>query len=544
MKSKMNLLFLGVLVFVCLLPVFGAGGSQTNQGQRGAMVPLSVAVFDRGNMPASFGTPINNRWTNYIKDNFARPAGIDLSYVAVPRAQEVERLNVMMASRSAPDIVFTYNNSVFFNYAAQGGLADLTDLISTNAPELQKLWGEEVLQYGRLRGRQYAIYAKRTWTPHSVSYIRKDWLDKVGIRPGTVTINGNTYLAMTPNELFTALQQCVAQNVSGKGANNTFAWGVFGSGPGSIAVQNPFIGILSAFLSSRTLTEELKATMPSSPTHPSLFWPGIKEAVRFMNRMYNAGLMDPDFALQRDHQQFMTRVANGQIGFFTATDGHGLSETGDSNYIHLLYQNDPSAEFVGLQLLNNETREASYRPAYPPTGMCIMVPSFSRAAPQALQYLNWLAQDDMNKAGNIIYGVEGEHWRWGDGIRQDIDREYNANSRMGVGDLNLMYNGNPNPAIDLAQRLFVTPPRLRPLQQAYFDLGSTNTFTDFVFTQEIVSETKYSSNLQAKANEVYTQSIMARPQDFDAVWDRLTREYLQIGGQEVIDERTAAFRNR
>jgi putative aldouronate transport system substrate-binding protein len=348
---------------------------------------------------------------------------------------------------------------------------------------------------------------------------------------------------MTPDELFTALQQCVAQNVSGKGANNTFAWGVFSSGPGATASQSPFIGIFTAFFDKNTLTEEMRATMPSTPSQPSLFWPGTKEATRFMNKMYNAGLMDPDFALQRDHQQFMARVANGQVGFFTATDGHGTSESDpNSNYIYLLYQNDPTAEFVGLQLLNNQTREPSYRYSYPPTGMVIMVPSFSRAAPQALQYLNWLCQEE--KAGDVIHGVEGEHWRWANGIREPINIEHNNNTRISLGDLTIMYNGSPDPAMDLAQRLAALSNRHKPLLQAYYDLGNTNTYTDYVFSQEIVSETKYNSNLQAKSNEIYTQAIMARPQDFDSVWDRLTREFLVIGGQEVIDERTAAYRNR
>jgi len=546
MKTKLNVLIFCALFFICLFPVSGAGGTQGgSQGQKTSAVPLSVEIFDRGNMPASYGTPIDNRWTNYVKDNFAKPANIDLSYVTVPRAQEVERINVMMASKSAPDIIFCYSNPLFYSYAAQGGLTDLTGLIAANAPQLQQLWGEDVLQYGRLKGKQFGIYAKRTWTPHSASYIRKDWLDKIGFKAGTFTANGNTYLAMTPDELFTALQQCVAQNVSGKGANNTFAWGVFSAGPGATASQSPFIGILTAFLSKATLTEEVRAINPTASSHPSLFWPGVKDAARFMNKMYNAGLMDPDFALQRDSQQFMARVANGQVGFFTATDGNGTSESDPSgNYVYLLYQNDPTAEFAGLELLNNQTREPQYRFSYPPTGMVIMVPSFSKAAPQALQYMNWLAQDDKDKAGPIIYGVEGEHWQWADGIRQPIDRDYNSNSRISIGDLSIMYNGDPNPKMDLAQRLAALSPKMKPLLQAYYDLGNTNTYTDYVFSQEIVSETKYSSNLQAKSNEVYTQAIMAKPQDFDAVWDRLTKEYLTIGGQEVINERTAAYQNR
>lgn len=537
MRVKANLILLSVLLLICLFPVSGGGGSQGNQKQSGAMVPLSVEIFERGNMPASYGTPIDNRWTNYIKDKFAKPKNIDLSYVAVPRAQEVERLNVLMASKSAPDIIFNYNPAQFFNFATQGGLTDWGPYIPANAPELQKIWGEELLKYGRIQNKQYGIYAKRTELAHNVSYIRKDWLDKIGFKPQTVNVSGTNYMAMTPDELYTALQQCVAQNVSGKGANNTFAWGVFGAGPGGSTIQSPWCGVLYAFYDKNTLTEEIIATQPE------LLWPGHKDAVRFMNKMYNSGLIDPDFALQKDHLQFVARAANGQIGFFTGTDEFGSTETDpESNFIYLLYQNNPSAEFVGLQLLNNQTRQPSYRKRYPPTGMTIMNPSFSKATPQALQYLNWLAQE--NLASDVIHGVEGEHWRWANGIREPIDIEYNNNTRINPGDISIMYNGNPDPKQILAMGVAARSERIKPLYQAFFELGNENTYTPYTFNQEIASETKYSSNLQAKSAEIYTQCIMAKPQDFDSVWDRLIREYLTIGGQEIINEKTAAYRNR
>jgi putative aldouronate transport system substrate-binding protein len=534
MKNRMSIIFAVFLVLTCPFLIFGGGASQGGQGRQAsgaAPVSLSVEIFDRGNMPASYGSPIDNRWTNYVKDNFAKPANIDLSYVAVPRSQETDKINVMMASRSAPDIIFTYNGSLFANYASQGGLTDLTNLIPANAPELQKIWGEEVLRFGRLEGRQFAIYAKRTWLANSVSYIRKDWLDKIGYKLNTY----KGHYAITTDDLFTVLQQCIARNVSGKGASNTFGWGVFGTG--STAIQSPWTDVRQAFYEQDKITEEMIATLPQ------FVWPGAKEGFRFINRMYNAGLMDPDFALQKDHQLFMARVANGQVGFWTGTDGFGTSETDpQSNFVYMLYQNNPEAEFVGVNVLNNKTGKPAYRYRYSPTGMIIMIPSFSKAAPQALQYLNWLAQPD--KAGDVIFGVEGEHYRMLNGIRTPIDMEYNAKSRMNPGDLAIMYNGDPDPEMDLAVRLIGVSDPLKPLVQAYYDIGNENTWENYTFLKSIESETKYSSNLRAKSDEIYTQSIMARSQDFDAVYDRLVAEYLAIGGQEIIDERIKAYREQ
>jgi putative aldouronate transport system substrate-binding protein len=487
-------------------------------------------MYDRGNMPASYGTPIDNQWTRYVVDNFAKPRNIDLTYIAVPRTQDTDKINVMMASKSAPDIIFNYNMAQFYTFATQGGLHDLGPLLSNNAPDLQRIWGEEVLQYGRVQGHQYAIFAQRTWLPNSVSYIRKDWLDKIGFKLGTY----NGHYAISTDDLFDVFTKFKSQNVNGRGAANIFPWGVYGNL--SLAIQSPFADIRSAFYDKDTLTEEVLATQPA------FLWPGAKEGFRYMNKLYNAGLMDPDFALQKDDQTFTARVTTGQIGFWTNTDGRGLGSAPPDNYVFALYQNEPNAEVVSVQLINSKTGKPAYRYRYSPTGMTIMVPSFSKVPEQALQYLNWLAIPENDFV--LRYGFEGEHYKMVDGVPEPIDIDYNNKTRLSLGDLGIMYNGDPSVERDLATRIKNTAERQKLLVKEYYDIGIENSYVSYVHVQPIESENKYSSNLLAKGDEILVQSIMAKPENFDAVYDRLVAEYLAIGGQEIIDEKTKAYRNR
>lgn len=52
-----------------------------------------------------------------MQEKFGNPNNIKLEYVPVPRAQEVQKLNVLMASGGdAPDIVFTYDSNLVYNY--------------------------------------------------------------------------------------------------------------------------------------------------------------------------------------------------------------------------------------------------------------------------------------------------------------------------------------------------------------------------------------------------------------------------------------------
>jgi putative aldouronate transport system substrate-binding protein len=209
------------------------------------------------------------------------------------------------------------------------------------------------------------------------------------------------------------------------------------------------------------------------------------------------------------------------------------------NYISLLYQNDPQAEVVGVQLINSATGKSAYRERYSPTGQYMMVPSFSKVPEVALQYLNWLATPENDFV--IRYGFEGEHYRLIDGLPVAIDTEYNSKTRINPGDLAIVYNGDPNFERDLAGRTAEAPPRVGPLYKDYVNIGLENSWVYYSFLKPIESETKYASNLNAKRDEIMVQSIMARPENFDTVFDRLIAEYLAIGGQEIIDEKTRVY---
>jgi putative aldouronate transport system substrate-binding protein len=101
-----------------------------NGGASKEKVTLKVEVFDRGNSPAG-STITDNYMTDFIQKNFGDPSNINMEFVPVPRSEEVEKLNVLMASGSnVPDIVFTYDPNTFNRYAKQGGLTDLGPLLN------------------------------------------------------------------------------------------------------------------------------------------------------------------------------------------------------------------------------------------------------------------------------------------------------------------------------------------------------------------------------------------------------------------------------
>ena len=90
---------------------------------------ITVTIYDRGKVPASEGTIEENRWTRWINEN----GPVDVEFVAIPRTNSGDKLYVLFASGTAPDLVFEYSPAVRSTLYQQGQLMPLSEA-------LEKYW--------------------------------------------------------------------------------------------------------------------------------------------------------------------------------------------------------------------------------------------------------------------------------------------------------------------------------------------------------------------------------------------------------------------
>jgi putative aldouronate transport system substrate-binding protein len=57
----------------------------------------------------------------------------------------------------------------------------------------------------------------------------------------------------------------------------------------------------------------------------------------------------------------------------------------------------------------------------------------------------------------------------------------------------------------------------------------------------IVSEVELGPTVTDKGQELFVRSIMCPPNQFDAVFDAYLKEYMDIGGRKIMEEKTAAW---
>ena len=121
----------------------GGGEYQTTYGQKKFDdVTITVELFDRSNAPEG-NTLTDNKWVEYVNEHMNK-VGINVEFVAVPRSDEVPKMQTMVSSQTAPDITITYTYSYAEDYFNQGGTWDLSEFIDgeNQAKNMKKYIGD------------------------------------------------------------------------------------------------------------------------------------------------------------------------------------------------------------------------------------------------------------------------------------------------------------------------------------------------------------------------------------------------------------------
>ncbi|RTE10283.1 extracellular solute-binding protein [Paenibacillus whitsoniae] len=516
-----------LLVLTSMLSACSNGSKETTSASSSATaatssaskepVTLKIEVFDRGNAPAGAGPVDNNFWTQWIQKNFGDPNNIKLQFIPVPRNQEVDKLNVLMASGDAPDMVFTYDQPTINNYVKNGGLTDLGKLIDDNGPNLKKFLGQDVLNYGIFSGKQYTIPAKRPLQFTQSSYIRKDWLDKLGMPvPKTTDEFYKTMKAFKEKDPGQTGGKVIPYDFSAMNGTNITTAGL----------------LISSFV-KKISEEDFYAV-------PELLKPGYKEGVQFLNKMNQEGLINPDFALDKDGKTFEKDVANGLVGAFTALAAHP-NLMGNGGVLDTLKKNVPGAEFVAMDPFTNEEGKHP-KGIYDPIGAYIIVPKTSKHAAEVVKYLDWMSKPDV--LFTLQNGIEGQHYTLENGFPKAITTDEAKKTFYNNTDIAMISNGkdfgSKDKNIDAAAIQF---PNYKELAKQTIINALNDGYTNPRFDRPIDAEIKNAKTLSDKAQEAVVKSVLAKPEEFSKTFDAITAEYLKIGGQAMIDEKRAAYKD-
>jgi putative aldouronate transport system substrate-binding protein len=469
---------------------------------------IKVMLWDRGDAPTG-GTIEENEMSTWINEQIA-DLGIQVEFVAVPRSGSDDKLNVMMSGGQAPDIVFTYDQNIFLNYASLGGLADLTEAYETIGTNIQEYTGE-LQDMGVYDGTQYALVSKRgAENPRHTAYIRQDILDELGMEMPT-----------TKEELFDFLY-AVKDNYP-----DMIPWGM----SGRTDTEKMYLNFVGSYV---TLEDDKDAYVYSEAY--LVMHDGALDGIRKLNELYNDGIISQDFATDTDESVYKTNVAAGKVAFFLDdnTTRWGEIETLDADL--------GTTTFVPVSCFTQE--DGSIRNIFEQMyGMWIMIPATSQKKVDAcITYLNWLA--DPENAENVAFTPEHEDDE--NGVPQAFSSEelIAKGYKSTLDDYNILnkhftYTETEDGLVAswLATYTFETEDWFRN----FYETIQVGKYRYPVFAETVEAENEYGTVVKNAMLEYVYRLISCSPDEFDSLQEELYSDLLNSGLQDILDQRAEYY---
>jgi len=482
---------------------------------------LNVEIFDRGSDGGR--TPANNNmWTNWVKEKVKKDLNIDITFIPIGRWSETTDIVNLMASGGAPDLCFTYNLDMINDFRDKGGILDLAPYIDSYLPDLKKLLGADPSFPGKdliYRDQDpktlkiYSICNYRTAIAQRNIFIRKDWLDKLGLP-----------VPQNMGQFYTALKAFRDKDPGNVGKNRVVPLGTADVRWGLADFINHYI---DPKLSDRD-------RWIYSIADRFIMMPGYKRGVQEMNKWYNEGLIYKDFPLMSAADDFTNQIKSGVVGAISQ-NWDTIYRT-DANVLIDLRKNVSGADFIPINITNNKE-------VMDKIGYRIFIPYFSPNKDSALKYLNWLAKPE--NFNFLQIGLEGINHKMVNGIPQTIatppQHPWFMNSQNNI-DMTIPINGVELGSDELnAKVLGLSYGSISPdvISNAY--IISIKGARGPAVWQAVTKINQYSGDLREKADDLLSLAITAKPAEFNRIWDNGIKEWLKAGGQEVLDERQALY---
>ncbi|WP_166244814.1 extracellular solute-binding protein [Paenibacillus turpanensis] len=246
-------------------------------------------------------------------------------------------------------------------------------------PHISKFMNRTIMDNGAYFGKYYGLYWELPMSRQGIQY-RKDWLLNLGLQePKTI------------EDLYRVLKAFTYEDPDRNGKHDTY-----GLVDRNDLVYGAFKNIASYFGTPNNWGLQDGALVPDFMT------PEYREAMKFMKRLYNEKLINPDFSVISKIQQ-EERFAAGEAGMM-------ISNLLASSTIERIKKLHPNAEVDILNRISGPTGDHIWGGTG--LGGLYLFPKTSIKTEEELRSVLWffdqLLTEDMNNL--ITYGIEGRHY--------------------------------------------------------------------------------------------------------------------------------------
>lgn len=447
---------------------------------------------------------------NLVVTELRKRTGVDIHFNYISSGDYNTKLNTLIAADTLPDI-FSTGGQTAIDLRDAGKLLDYSGLLAENAPNIVATYqnGELEAMAVNSDGGIYGLVGLGSQIIENL-IIRKDWLANVGMEVPT-----------TLDELYEVMKAFTFNDPDGNGQNDTY--GFVGTGSNTAYYENIFAAY-GIPMGRMILLED--GTVTTYMKHENYL-----KAVEYFRRLYQEGIMDPDFATLTDMETF-ERLWNGTCGML------GFRAVGITNnwypgrYTFEVPEN-PEDIFAQVLLTSEVTGETVGAVAeHVGTTGCACAISAKCANPEAaLKLIDYMY---FTKEGqDLIYlGVDGVMFQWTDEANGKYERlgDYKDDTLHRAAGAFVYGAGF---TVDNAENRTLNA-CTREMQAKEKEVA-----IDYVFIPVTLdSQSEYGTTLGALQWEAFcnlivtTGDVQAEYEEFLARWD-------EEGGQEYEEEATA-----
>lgn len=372
------------LLIVAMVLVIGgvvfAGGQQQTEGG----VP-EVSIFWRVGAHSITAE-------NPIVQEIEERSGVRPTFLNVPWNAYEERLNLAVASGDLADIVMNQGpaSANVQQWVSEGVFLALDDLIAS-APNIQTKVPADVMD-AMVADDGKTYWIPRLWLAPHVFLIRDDWLDRYGVdAPETL-------------EEFYDVGVAIRDGLAADGVDDAYAYGGFGFMFWSRWISAAFDLPINRF---KQVDGEWIYTSAV---------PEAREWVAYANRLYDEGIMDPEFlvlnASQGREKLYQGRIGMAGMRIDDVVRANGIFESAGSDARIGAYAPPRSSSGVGGYTFNDELNSQGIG-----NWMTASIAASSGNPEAAMRLMDFMVSDEGTTLG--FWGREGiEHEQTADGRYQ------------------------------------------------------------------------------------------------------------------------------
>ncbi|RTE03975.1 extracellular solute-binding protein [Paenibacillus whitsoniae] len=314
----------------------------------------------------------HNPYLSYIEKN----TGVNVNVTLPPLNGYDEKLNVIMASGDPPDLLNTSDPSWFIHFVNQKALTPLNAYIDKYGPNLKARIPKEAWDNVTVDGNIYAIPSLNEVKGTEIVYARKDWLDKLGLKP-----------PKTIDEFTAVMRAFAEQDPDGDGQKDTYGLSILER----LRRTSPFLGAFGVQMNG-WYERDGKLVYAG-------ILPEMKDALLYLRGLYDEGILDPEFPLNKI-DVLGDKIASGRVGLYSAA----WSDT--RSHIAASMKNDPKAEWIPLDFpVGPSGNHGVYRTSV--VRSYNVVPVKSQQAEAVVKFLDFIAGPGQI---SLKLGFENEIW--------------------------------------------------------------------------------------------------------------------------------------